>query len=179
MYELLILAENHPDQSRWASEVSSSLTSLFSNIWVHQYRHWEDPQLNDIDLAFEHNELKSLNKITNKTIVLGKSAGVVLAAMAYSQRIITSRYAIFVGTPLHWARNNDFAIEELLRDVKIVALFIQNDMDPVCSVDELSKTSLLSSGSIYHIVTLDGSSHDYEDLVILREVISLFLDENQ
>jgi len=176
MYELLILAGNHPDQSRWASEVSSSFSSLFSQIWIHQYKHWNDSQLNGIDLSFELEELKSANKISEISVIFGKSAGVILAFMAYYQRIISPSCAILVGTPLHWARKKDMPIDEWLRDVKISALYIQNELDPVCSADELLQALPISSDSKCDLVKLDGSSHDYEDLDLLRETIAIFLD---
>jgi pimeloyl-ACP methyl ester carboxylesterase len=176
MYKLLILAGNHPDQRRWSSEVFSSLSDLFSEILIHQYRHWDDPQVDFIDFELELEELRSSKLVKEQSVLFGKSAGVLLAFLANSLKYISPIGAVFVGTPLHWARENNFPIGNWINQNKIPTVYIQQEFDPACSAEDLKRTLPSPSRSPSRLVQLKGSSHDYEDFDQLKDVVTKFID---
>ena len=176
MYKLLILAGNHPDQRIWSSEVSSSISDLFSEILIHPYRRWDDPQ---VDLELELQELRSSKLIKVQFVLFGKSAGVLVAFLANNLKYISPIGVVFVGTPLYRARENQFPIEEWINQYKNQTVYIQQEFDPACRTGDLLRALPSPSRLNSHLVVLKGSSHDYEDLEQFRDVIEGFLNRIQ
>ncbi|GIW66474.1 MAG: hypothetical protein KatS3mg095_0372 [Candidatus Parcubacteria bacterium] len=181
--KIIILPGNSSKNKIWAQNLKKELQTKFNDIIIQEYKHWETKEPL-IDLNQELEKLKNLIvKIRDSYIIIGKSAGVILALKAIYEIKITPKLCIFLGSAINWAKNNRLIGESLLKawlkEYKIPTLFIQKSKDPAINVDELKK--LLNENQVknYEIYQISGEDHEYNDFQLLGGAIVKFIEKSQ
>ncbi|GIW67049.1 MAG: hypothetical protein KatS3mg095_0947 [Candidatus Parcubacteria bacterium] len=181
--KIIILPGNSSENRVWAQNLKKELQTKFNDIIIQEYEHWKtkEPLIN---LNQELEKLKNLiAQIRSDYIIIGKSAGVILALKAIYEIRITPKLCIFLGSAINWAKDNRVVGEALLKDwlkeYKITTLFIQKSKDPAINVDELKK--LLNENKVknYEIYEISGEDHEYNDFQLLGEIIVKFIEKSK
>lgn len=173
--KLILLGGNSLKNKEWIYRVSSVLEPLFEEIKVQDYKHWESGE-EIINLEGELRVLEETTKNFEEYIVFAKSAGVVLTLKGVHEKKINPKKCVFVGTPILWSRENIFEIDLWLEDYSIPTLFIQQAGDPAYAYKDLAELLKDKRVKNYKIIKLEGTSHDYEDLEVLKKEMSKFID---
>mgnify|MGYP006297015347 CR=1 FL=1 len=171
---LYLLSGNSFQNKAWIEDVQMVLAETFRETRIQYYRHWET---GEEVVEFEH-ELGVISEnadFMNGQVVLGKSAGAMLAARAVSEGLIEPAICVFFGVPLAFAREHERDIEGVFADFATPTLFIQQTDDPYASASEL-RTFLDEVGVHDHtFLEVPGDDHRYSDLETYAERITEFV----
>lgn len=172
----LVLLPGNSNQT-WIHEVGEALAPLFPHdtLYVHSYRHHQTGE-SLINLDYEQNTLADKIHKNTDVVVFAKSAGAVLTIKAVAEHSIHPKLCIFAGLPLGWADKNNMELRAWLKDYDIPTLFIQQSDDPYLSAQEL-QILLHKFGGKFSMVEIPGNDHQYNDIPLLKELVSKFLQE--
>lgn len=169
--ELFLLGGNSKENKEWIEIVSEYLRDDFHKCNILYYEHWDKPEKNLIDLDYESRRLVELVKNKKDYVIFAKSAGVIVTLKALSKDIHPMK-CIFAGTPLHWARMMNLNLDEVFNSsITAPIIFIQNLNDPSAGFDELRAFLNQKNFPIKKIIPLPGDTHDYMDIVALKNEI--------
>lgn len=171
---LILLGGNSIENKQWLHDFSAVLHSHFASIYTHDYRHWETKD-ELIDLDYELATLSNLVTSRQPYIIIAKSAGVLVALKGIAQKILNPDKCVFLGTPILWAKENHFAVNEWLKEYSLQTLFIQQSHDPAMSFDDLQHYLHESNVQNYNMIDLPGKDHLYSELDEIKEKIVTFI----
>lgn len=172
--QTIFLPGNSIVNKEWLEKSKIELSTLFPNIILHNYKHWEENKP-VLDFDYEINVLKE--KINSKkTLLFAKSVGAILIIKMIKKGLIHPEKCIFLGIPLSWALKNNFSLNEWIKDYNIPTLFIQNNKDPFCSYKELNNFLKENNVTNFKLVESEGENHDYEDYELIRKSILEFFN---
>lgn len=172
--DLILLSGNSLTHKKWIEEVEEALRPLFTQTYIQYYLHWET---GDEVIKMDY-ELETLeNKISSykNYLVFAKSAGTLLAARAAYENILQPDKCVFLGFPLLWARDKNFAINLWFKNFSIPTLFIQNSHDPFLSYENLLEYLKKEEFKNYQTIKLEGKTHDYSDFNKLKKLVKDFI----
>lgn len=172
--KIILLPGNSAKQEKWIEEVKRTLSQDYDDIEIQYYKHWQTGK-DIIDLDHELEVLTEKVKDLTDYVVIGKSAGTLLALRGIFEKKIEPNKCVFMGLPIGWARNNHFKVDMWLADYVTPTLFIQNKFDPAASYEEVKNIIEISKVKNFQTVSLPGITHDYNDQGKLRELISEFI----
>ncbi|MGH9856784.1 MAG: hypothetical protein ACRD4B_02970, partial [Acidobacteriota bacterium] len=132
---IILLGGNNIGNKQWLDNITIAFTPHFDSLYVHQYRHWTTgEELIDIDL-----ELSELSKKlpTKPYMIAAKSAGVLLALKGIQEQVLAPQKCIFFGTPIPWAKKNNFETDKWVQQYTVPTLFIQQTHDPILPFNDL------------------------------------------
>jgi hypothetical protein len=174
--KLFILPGNSPQNKEWAEKLKESLAEKVNEIYVQYYDHWQTgEEIINLDRELEK-FLKEIN--TQEYLLLGKSAGVLVILKGIFENKLKPKACIFLGTPIFWARANNFSIDEYLKNFQTPALFIQQSEDPAIPANNLQELLLGLEVKNYKFITIPGSDHSYDDFSLVSYHIFQFLESS-
>lgn len=175
---LILLPGNSKENKSWIENVEKTLNDIFDTSYIQYYQHWADGS-SMIDINFEEDILKSKLIEVPKTeySVFAKSAGCLLTIKAINDNVLNPKYCIFTGFPSHFARQLEIPFEEYLINAssKSALLFIQKSKDPASSFKELNDM-VVKCNLTCQMEKIPGDNHKYDDLQLLKKIISEFID---
>jgi pimeloyl-ACP methyl ester carboxylesterase len=138
----------------------------FAQAEVLHYRHWDDPV--PADAAFE------AHRLAGRAIdmVIGKSLGTLVAALAHDAESFRPGLAILIGVPLRGLEDWHLAAYRRLA-TRVPTLFVQQSQDFTGSHAELFAWA--RSFERATVVEVPGTDHAYADLEALEAVIGPWL----
>lgn len=171
--KLVILPGNSPSNREWADEAKESFSSMFSDIYVQSYSHWNSGQ-EFID--FDTELAKLVKNVGQKDcVVLAKSAGAMLSVYGVHKNIFHPLKCVFLGLPIRFAEENNFALEQWFQQYDVPTVVIQNSNDPVTSFQKVEVAlSSLNKTSI-ELIEIEGDDHKYNDFELIKEKTKDFL----
>jgi len=158
--ELILLQGNSKGNQEWMKEVENELKDLFDSTYIQYYRHCDTGD-RLIDLDYELDILSNYLKKRKNYIILGKSAGVVLALKSISEGKISPLKCMFLGTPVLWCNKENIPIEKWIKNYKIPTFFIQKTEDRVIFAKDLKKILYDSNVNNYKFIEIPGTDHHY------------------
>mgnify|MGYP001572047593 FL=1 len=135
------------------------------DISVIEYDHWNTG--NQMDFYTEVEKIKNLNMRFD--VVLGKSAGAVLAMLATTKGCMYPERAILLGTPMK-AFLSDGEGKGIFSKYDVPTIFIQQTNDPYSSFSELKE--LVGEKEKATVIEVPGNDHSYDSI----GEIKVFLD---
>lgn len=173
--ELILLPGNSVSNKRWIEELDKSLKDVFTSTTIVYWEHWKSGN-GIIDLNKELNKVAKTLESKKDYVILGKSAGVVLAIKGITDRRIEPSKCIFLGTPIHWADEVlNCPLEERLIGFSTPSLFVQKEKDPLYGAKELK--ALLKDSGVRRMkfVSLPGEEHEYTEISKIKELVKEFV----
>jgi hypothetical protein len=173
--ELILLGGNSKLNKGWIEEVEKTLSDIFDSTHFHYYRHWENEEDKDINLAYELEKLAEYIQGKNDYVIFAKSAGTLLTLKGIFEGKIQPNACIFTGLAFTWAKHKKWDLDNWLENYNIPTLFIQKTNDPAISYQDL-KQELGNHHVINHIAQeIPGDDHHYENVGELKVHIQKFL----
>jgi hypothetical protein len=167
--KLFILPGNNPQNKEWAEKLKESLAEKVNEIYVQYYNHWQTGgEIINLDKELEK-LIKEIN--TQEYLLLGKSAGVLVILKGIFENKLKPKACIFLGTPIFWARANNFSIDEYLKNFQTPTLFVQQSEDPAITANNLQELLLNLKVKNYKFITIPGSDHSYDDIFLISRHI--------
>lgn len=170
---IVILGGNSSDNVAWVREVAGSVGTLFTDVYVHPYEHWQS-NTSFIDFAGELNRLSTAASPLEPYVIFAKSVGVLLAAEGIATGKLQAHGCIFVGTPLELVARQHYALAEWLRTSKVPTVFIQHTDDPAGSYASLQQYMAEEDIDTAQLHELPGATHHYDELDQLTQIASRF-----
>ena len=170
----LFLPGNNKENKAWCELLKDSFPAQKKEMLY--YDHWNG--LGNIVWDTELEKIKRLG-ITEKTVVVGKSAGCILGMKAQNLGYLDVSCFVFIGFPYYWAINRGDNVDSLIEGLHTRTLIIQKPHDPVIGFNELrviveKKNSSCIQMLEYRREGEDDSNHDYDDIPYLIERIQEF-----
>lgn len=176
---LILLPGNSAHNREWINEVEQTFMPRFEKTYTQYYDHWfssESSSQEVLDLNVEADKLAAHAEKMAPYIVFAKSAGVLVALKSIYEGTLHPDVCVFVGTPISWATQQGFVIDEWLMHYDLPTLFIQHAGDPAASAEELSSYLYALDVQQYDVHALPGSSHDYPEIAELLSLTERFVD---
>lgn len=164
--EVLGLPGRNPETEDWLRSLCARLGLVPTEVM--RYRHWDQPV--PADAGFEAHRLAG----RGVELVIGKSLGTLVTALAHAAGSFRADSAILIGVPLR-------GLDELQLDAyrrlatAVPTLFVQQSLDFTGSHAELSNWARSLERAT--VVEVPGSDHAYADLDALAAVIGPWLAE--
>jgi len=174
--DLLIFGGEGYHNKSWAEEVDRQLGSLFDHCTVHNYLHWQNDGQN-IDIQKELTLLPQEVMGLNSYIVIAKSIGTVLTAMAIKQHILNPQKCIFLGIPMMAVDRHKVEVSDYYKSINVPVMFIQNNHDPLGSATDVKEYLEELASVNYQFIELQGDTHDYSDYGQLKTIVANFLSK--
>jgi hypothetical protein len=174
--DLVLLSGNSISHKKWIEEVADTLKPLFDKIYLQYYKHWETGDeviLMDHEIGVLKNALKDLDSY----LVFGKSAGTLLTMRAVYEGFLQPVKCVLVGVPVPWGEMHNFAVDAWSEEFSVPTLFIQKTQDPAMPFDDLSLYLQKQQVRNYRMVELEGDSHYYGELELLKDFIAEFISQ--
>jgi len=174
---IIYLAGNSLNNKTWIEQVKSKFNT-FSTGDILSYDHWqtEDKWIN---LQKESEKLTEMVKDEKDYFIFAKSIGSILALKNIFEKILNPKKLIICGFPYRAGKEGFEEIDECLKTLTIPTMFIQNELDPVYSFEELEKTLKENSPADYQLVkNSNNNTHDYEDFENLVKITRDFFKNN-
>ncbi len=165
-----ILLPGESEQSKgWVESLQEMCREDFSETDILYYSHWDvsDDSEAIMDIELEAQKLAQLVRGKKRYRLFAKSAGVIVALQAIQNYDIRPQKCIFAGTPVHWAKKNDFEVGELVDSLTIPITFIQKTDDPVGSYALLREIVESAELPKKQFIEVAGQNHDYTDIDFL------------
>jgi len=165
---LILLCGQNSDNLPWLEKMGKHFEKSYK-IKIQEYSHWGKDT--EMDFTVELNKLKrTISKLDDYSIV-AKSAGGILALMAYKEGLIDNRCKlIIIGTPTIWAEKRDIDVEPLISSDPNI-LYIQGTNDPKGNYSDLKKYHRFPSA----IVKYYSNDHGYRKTKTMSRYIQKFL----
>jgi len=173
--KILLLGGNSVENKNWLYELKENLKNI-GEITVHEYSHWNENNKKSVDIDEEISRLQKFGGDLSDTLVLAKSAGVVLTLKGVNKKRLSPKACVFLGTPVSWAKENNYDIETLLEGHQTPTLYIQNKNDPAISADNLKKILDKNKSKNKKFEMISGDTHYYGDYKKLHELILAFIN---
>jgi len=172
--KLVLLPGNDARNQTWIREVRDSISDKFDGSYLQGYGHWGSGKT-VIDLNTELQKLYASEAILSPYTIFAKSAGVLLSLKGMYDKMLMPQRCIFVGTPVHFAKQNRFPLESWITAYQVPTLFIQKSRDPAATFGFL-KGYLEKRGVKNHtMVEMPGDDHDYKEIDELNRIINDYL----
>lgn len=170
---IIYLAGNSLNNKTWIEKVKLKF-DLFSTGDILYYDHWKTGD-KWINLEAESIKLTNLVKNKNDYNVFAKSIGAVLALKNIFEQKFSPLKAIFCGLPYRMAQESDIPINQYLKALSVLIIFIQNEFDPVYSFAELKEVLQVTNPSNYQLIKVpNNNTHDYENFEQLTDLAKDF-----
>lgn len=164
---LVLLCGQNRDNLAWLEKIGAHFASSY-RIHLHMYKHWADG--GEIDFNRELQRLHDAYSGLKDCIVIAKSAGGILALMAYHNGTFEhAQRIIIIGMPTAWAKTKGVDCASLIAHDEPVR-YIQATHDPKGSYESLVALRGRSNIQKYH-----SANHGYRKVKTLCGFIERFL----
>lgn len=172
--KIVLLGGNSQTNIAWLEAMEVALKKKYSDVFAHQYLHW-DTLDSLIDLDKELEILKKELGGIEQYVIVGKSAGALLALKGVHEHKLTPAACIFLGTAVLWGREKGFGVDSWLKGFSIPTLFIHKSGDPAIAPETLDLLLKESEFNNYKLQAIQGNEHEYLDYQALSHFIISFL----
>jgi len=159
---LLLLSGNNVSNEAWIDLVANVLKTDF-DVHVHRYRHWRTGD-RYIDLEHELEAIEALTADWDTYGVFAKSAGTLLTMKGAFEGRLYPKKCVFVGVPIPWGIENDRYDHAWLDAFGVPTRFIQQEFDRFLHAADLRNLLDAHNHAGAELITVPGSSHEYEDV---------------
>lgn len=176
--KIVLLGGNSPSNIFWLEAMENELKKEHNDVFTHRYSHWDT----NIQLIELDKELKNLQKeLENEKqyVIVGKSAGALLALKGVSERKLSPSACVFMGTAILWGREKGFDVNRWVKGFSVPTLFIQKSGDPAIAPDALENLLKESSSQNYKLHVMLGEEHEYAEYQELSQTIISFLKDGK
>jgi hypothetical protein len=175
--DIVLLPGNDKSNKVWIDAVDVETRGLFTHTIVHYYDHWwKEGSGLVLDIDSELERLATQLDGVGRSLIFAKSAGVVLALYGIYEGVLDPEVAVFVGTPIQWARDQGYDVDNWLINYSLPTLFIQQEHDPAVFANDL-ETFLSEKNVTHHMLrSIPGSDHRYSDVAQLVAFMKEFVD---
>lgn len=173
---LILFGGNSIINKQWLHDLAAVLKPHFSSTYIHHYRHWETGE-ELIDLDYEL-EVLTKNLPAEPYIVIAKSAGVLLTLKGIAEEVLKPQKCIFLGTPISWAKNNNFEVDTWLHKHIVPTLFVQQTYDPALPFKDLRHYLHKADIHNYQLLEVAGEDHMYDDIRQVKDIVMGFINEH-
>lgn len=167
---VLLLGGNSPRHYEWIRELGDALERAGHSVILHDYAHWQSGEA----LANVQSEITSLRTAMSNQrdyVVVAKSIGTVIAALAVAQGALHPRKCILLGTPISGIAGETAAFAPSLAALPRTT-FVQNEYDPFGSADQLDALLEATHPSSYELIVVPGNAtHDYIDYELIEKLV--------
>lgn len=153
------LSGRNPNTASWMLSVTS-LIGLPENC-LHHYRHWSSEEMANV----EH-EARLLTGL-KATVLVAKSFGTHVAALAHEQRNFKPAVAVLIGTPFSPMTEQELNRFQIFASSQ-PTLFIQQETDPGGNAALLAGALRLRNATV---AAVPGNDHLYSNVNELAKVI--------
>jgi len=170
---IIYLAGNSINNKTWIEKVKLNFDS-FSTGNILNYDHWQTGE-KWINLQKESEKLAEMVKDRTDYFVFAKSIGSVLALKNIFDKKMLPKKMIICGLPYRAGKKEFEDIDEYLKSLTVPTIFIQNELDPVYSFEELEKILKENSPVDYQLIKNQNiNTHDYEDYEEINTAVKEF-----
>lgn len=171
---IVILGGNSPRHKQWVRDVQSALDGL-GDIHVIDYLHWDSGD----KMA---NIKKEVDRLSNEVrgygqyVIVAKSIGTIIAAIACQRGLITPVGCVFYGLPLSAIQAGDTPLFN--GDVSSLppVTFIQNASDPFGSAKEIDAFVRKNPPLKWSLVYAHGEGHEYVGYEDIRGTVKRYTE---
>ncbi len=159
---ILLLGGNSPRHYQWIRELETVLVAAGHTVVLHDYAHWATgASLADINAEIER--LKGSIDSEGDYVVIAKSIGTVIAALAINQGVLHPQKCLLLGTPITGIAGDTPAFAPSLAALPRT-VFVQNEYDPYGSAETLNTFLHTYHPAAYELdVVFDNDTHEYVD----------------
>lgn len=159
---VLILGGNSARHYEWIRELGAVLVAAGHTVFLHDYTHWTTgasvANIND-----EVTRVKSTIGEEGDYVLIAKSIGTVIAALAINQGILHPKKCLLLGAPITGIAGDTPAFAPSLSALPRT-VFVQNEHDPYGSAETLNTFLQVHHPAVYELdVVFDNYTHDYVD----------------
>ncbi len=161
----LILGGESPRHQTWVRQVADALRLPFEKVVFVDYKHW--PEKAETDIAHEINAASEAARDLGEYVVIAKSIGTAITALAIKDGKLRPVRCVFLGFPLRGIVRRMAAEQEWLADLP-PTVFVQNEHDPTGAAEDVAaylKTAPLKQYRLH--VLPNNDTHDYTDLDLI------------
>jgi len=163
--QVILLGGQSPRHYEWVREVREALEFAGLPVVLHDYAHWLN---GEHEINFEA-ELEALalvaSDIDDDYVIVAKSIGCVLTAVALARGLIVPKACLFLGLPFKTASQNK-ELPTGFAELPIT-IFAQNEKDPLGSFEEVAVFARPLVPELTVFAALAGSTHDYADFELI------------
>lgn len=163
---VLIFGGMSPRHEQWVRDVADALSPHFKRVRYQDYQHWGDGS--EMDLEYEIEQAVQLAAGFGEYIVVAKSIGTVLTALANAREVINPERCVFMGLPLKAIENDIPAVAGALPKLP-PTVFLHNEADPLGSSEAVRAYVEAHAPLRYDFQTLPGNTHDYIDFNLIAQ----------
>jgi hypothetical protein len=152
--------------------VAEALKPHFDEVRFLDYRHWRT-DAPDIDVEYELEQAVQLVDGLGEYVVVAKSIGTAITAIAVRRERLGPRKCVFLGFPLKVVKAD---LPEVAAGLKTLpqAVFVQNEQDPLGSSADMKDYLRTYIPRGYMLKPLPGDTHDYLDFDLIAELASQY-----
>lgn len=165
----LVLGGASPRHKQWVEVVSETLRPAFDEVRTLQYNHWAEGNA-DIDLEAEISQAAVLAQDFAPYVVVAKSIGTVVTALAVSRGLLHPKRCVFLGFPLTAVTSALSEVDTAIAQLP-PTIFVHNEFDKVGSslaVQEYLNGTKCTDYKL--LVNYGNSTHDYLDYSFIVEL---------
>jgi pimeloyl-ACP methyl ester carboxylesterase len=155
----LILGGMSPRHHEWVRQVAAALKPHFDEVRLHDYRHWGHEKDN-MNLEYEIAQVAELVKDFGAYVIVAKSIGTAVAALAIARGLISPKRCVFVGFPLKAVETDMPEVAAALSQLP-PTVFLHNQQDPLGSAEAVESYLRAHAPASYEFQIVPGATHDY------------------
>lgn len=174
----ILLGGNNPTNIFWLESMEKELKKKLNDVFVHRYSHW-DTNVELIDLDKELENLRTELESAKQYVIVGKSAGVLLALKGISESKLHPSACVFLGIPVLWGWEKGFDVDRWIKGFSVPTLFIHKSGDPAIASDALKNLLKESGAKNYKLHIIPGEEHEYAEYKELSQTIISFLKDQK
>lgn len=160
----LIFGGMSPRHKEWVRQVAAALESQFEAVKFLDYKHWDAPEA-DMDLEYETAQAAKLAEGLGDYVVVAKSIGSVLTALANARGTLSPKRCLFLGFPYNVATKLPQTAElEAALPRLPHTVFVHNEHDPLGEAETVQSYMQAHAPDAYEFQIIPGNAtHDYVD----------------
>ncbi|MDO8622262.1 MAG: hypothetical protein Q7R80_03460 [bacterium] len=176
--KIILLGGNSPTNTSWLEAMEAVLKNGYHDVFEHRYSHW-DTKAPLVDLDKELEKLQKEIKGIEQYVIVGKSAGALLALKGVSEQKLSPVACVFIGTAVLWGRKEGFDVDKWIKGFSVPTIFIQKLGDPAIASDAFEVLLRESGVKNYKLRVIPGEEHEYSEYQEISQTILSFLRDEK
>lgn len=167
--DIIILGGNSPRHKQWVRDLREVLLPHADAVTIIDYLHWETGAA-QADIETEIDRLASHAQRSDEYILVAKSIGTVIAALAQQRGVVRPEACVYLGVPLETAR-----YEGVRFDILPKTTFIQNVHDPLGSSEQLKAYITAHPPQVWKLLEEPYATHNYMDFQMIEREVKAYM----
>ncbi len=163
--QVIVLGGQSPRHYEWVREVREALEFAGLPVVLHDYAHWLNGG-HEIDFEVELEAFAlAASDIDDDYVIVAKSIGCVLTAVALARGLVVPKACLFLGLPLK-AASQSKELHGGFAELRVTIL-AQNEKDPLGAFEDVKVFArpLVPPTTVF--AALAGATHDYADFELI------------